>query len=131
MLTSRSPRTRLAALTAALFIAAAPAALAPATALADPEPPAPECPFRITTPPAVDASEVPKPGEPEPSPLAVPAKFPYHPHVTVAHAVDDARLDAAFEQMAGFDATFHVTSFDGYVQTPDCVWHLRRSYPLG
>ncbi|BBY98502.1 D-alanyl-D-alanine carboxypeptidase family protein [Mycolicibacterium fallax] len=74
MLTSRSPRTRLAALTAALFIAAAPAALTPATALADPEPPAPECPFRITTPPAVDASEVPKPGEPEPGPLAVPAK---------------------------------------------------------
>jgi 2'-5' RNA ligase len=64
-------------------------------------------------------------------PLSVPATFPYHPHVTIAHAVDDARLDVAFEQMADFDATFRVTSFDGYVQTPDGVWHLRRAYPLG
>jgi 2'-5' RNA ligase len=64
-------------------------------------------------------------------PLAVPAKFPYHPHVTIAHAVDDAHLDRAFDQMADFDATFHVASIDGYVQTPDCVWHLRRTYPLG
>lgn len=64
-------------------------------------------------------------------PLEVPAKFPYHPHATIAHAVDDARLDQAFEQMADFDATFRVASFDGYVQTADCVWHLRRTYPLG
>lgn len=64
-------------------------------------------------------------------PLAVPAKFPYHPHVTIAHAVDDERLDAAFDQMADFDARFRVTSFDGYVQTPDGAWHLRRTYPLG
>lgn len=36
--------------------------------------PAPECPYKVTTPPAVDASEVPKPGEVAPGPLPVPAK---------------------------------------------------------
>ncbi|MGW0162651.1 serine hydrolase [Mycobacterium sp. NPDC003323] len=36
--------------------------------------PAPDpCPYRETTPPAVDASEVPKPGDPTPGPLPVPA----------------------------------------------------------
>ncbi|MEV0670800.1 D-alanyl-D-alanine carboxypeptidase family protein [Mycobacterium sp. NPDC050441] len=36
--------------------------------------PAPECPYKVTTPPAVDASEAPKPGEVAPGPLPVPAK---------------------------------------------------------
>ncbi|MDR7289087.1 D-alanyl-D-alanine carboxypeptidase (penicillin-binding protein 5/6) [Mycolicibacterium senegalense] len=36
--------------------------------------PAPECPYKVTTPPAVDASEVPKPGEAAPGPLPVPTK---------------------------------------------------------
>jgi D-alanyl-D-alanine carboxypeptidase (penicillin-binding protein 5/6) len=43
----------------------------PALALAEPAPDA--CPYRVTTPPAVDASEVPKPGDPTPAPLAVPS----------------------------------------------------------
>lgn len=46
----------------------------PAVAGADPEAaPAPDdCPYRVTTPPAVDSSEVPKAGDP-PQPLPVPA----------------------------------------------------------
>ncbi|BBY79815.1 D-alanyl-D-alanine carboxypeptidase [Mycolicibacterium pulveris] len=47
----------------------------PAVASAQP-PSAPEataCPYRETTPPAVDASEVPKPGQAPPAPLPVPA----------------------------------------------------------
>lgn len=36
--------------------------------------PAPECPYKVTTPPAVDASEAPKPGELAPGPLPVPTK---------------------------------------------------------
>ncbi|OBG85596.1 D-alanyl-D-alanine carboxypeptidase [Mycobacterium sp. E802] len=36
--------------------------------------PAVDCPYRVTTPPAVDASEVPKPGDPTPGPLPVPTK---------------------------------------------------------
>ncbi|WP_460355342.1 D-alanyl-D-alanine carboxypeptidase family protein [Mycobacterium sp. ZZG] len=47
--------------------------LAPVAA-AQPAPEANVCPYRETTPPAVDASEVPKPGDPTPGPLPVPAK---------------------------------------------------------
>jgi serine-type D-Ala-D-Ala carboxypeptidase (penicillin-binding protein 5/6) len=44
--------------------------------LANAAPPAPPdpCPYRVVTPKAVDASEVPKPGDPTPAPLNVPAK---------------------------------------------------------
>lgn len=66
----RNPLQHAAVLAAALFVAAA-----PAVATAQP-PAAPEgnaCPYREATPPAVDASEVPKPGEAPPAPLPVPA----------------------------------------------------------
>lgn len=66
----RIPLQRAAVLAAALFVAAA-----PAVAIAAP-PGAPEagaCPYREVTPPAVDASEVPKPGDAPPAPLPVPA----------------------------------------------------------
>ena len=61
---------RAAALAAALFLIAG-----PAVAIAEPEvaPDAPACPYRETTPPAVDSSEVPEAGDP-PAPLPVPAK---------------------------------------------------------
>jgi D-alanyl-D-alanine carboxypeptidase (penicillin-binding protein 5/6) len=61
---------RAAALAAALLVLAG-----PAVASAQP-PAAPEvsaCPYREVTPPAVDASEVPKPGQAPPAPLPVPA----------------------------------------------------------
>ncbi len=70
MASSRILARRAATLAAALFLAAAPG-------LAYAEPPAPEadpCPYRVTTPPAVDASEVPRPGDAPPAPLPVPAK---------------------------------------------------------
>ncbi|HEX2212827.1 MAG TPA: D-alanyl-D-alanine carboxypeptidase family protein [Mycobacterium sp.] len=66
----RTSSQRAVALAAALFMLAA-----PAVASAQP-PAAPEgnaCPYRESTPPAVDASEVPKPGEAPPAPLPVPA----------------------------------------------------------
>jgi D-alanyl-D-alanine carboxypeptidase (penicillin-binding protein 5/6) len=63
---------RAAALAVVLLLTAAPAA-----AIADPDAaPAPEaavCPYRESTPPAVDSSEVPEAGDP-PAPLPVPAK---------------------------------------------------------
>ncbi|ULE33707.1 D-alanyl-D-alanine carboxypeptidase family protein [Mycobacterium sp. IDR2000157661] len=61
---------RAAALAAALLLLTV-----PAVASAQP-PAAPEgstCPYREVTPPAVDASEVPKPGQAPPAPLPVPA----------------------------------------------------------
>ncbi|OBI07964.1 D-alanyl-D-alanine carboxypeptidase family protein [Mycobacterium scrofulaceum] len=64
-------------LAAAVFLAAAPVTGAAPPALAEPgaEPNAApaNCPFRVTTPPAVDSSEVPQAGDP-PIPLAVPPK---------------------------------------------------------
>jgi D-alanyl-D-alanine carboxypeptidase (penicillin-binding protein 5/6) len=60
---------RAAALAAALFLMAA-----PAVASAEPNAAPDACPYREVTPPAVDASEVPKPGQDPPAPLPVPAK---------------------------------------------------------
>ena len=63
--------TRAFSLVAALAMLAAPALLGmPVTAA---EPDANACPFKVSTPPAVDSSEVPKAGDP-PAPLPVPAK---------------------------------------------------------
>ncbi|OBI71472.1 D-alanyl-D-alanine carboxypeptidase family protein [Mycobacterium sp. E740] len=61
---------RAAMLAAVLFVATGPA-VAIAQPPAAPEPSA--CPYRETTPPAVDASEVPKPGDAPPAPVPVPA----------------------------------------------------------
>ncbi|MFN6545636.1 D-alanyl-D-alanine carboxypeptidase [Mycolicibacterium nivoides] len=55
----------------ALAMLAGPTVLCMPAASADP---APECPYKVTTPPAVDASEAPKPGEVAPGPLPVPTK---------------------------------------------------------
>ncbi|MDO3403518.1 serine hydrolase [Mycolicibacterium neoaurum] len=58
------------AVTAALMLAGPALVSAP---LAGAEPAPDPCPYRTTTPPAVDASEVPKPGDPTPGALPVPA----------------------------------------------------------
>ncbi len=39
-------------------------------------------------------------------PLARETLFPYHPHVTVAHDLDEPALDAAFDALATYDARF-------------------------
>ncbi len=62
---------RAVVLAAALMLMASPAV---ATAQPDAAPDTSACPYRETTPPAVDASEVPEPGEDPPAPLPVPAK---------------------------------------------------------
>lgn len=61
-------------LAAAFFLMVGPVVVVPSPAHADPAPdPAPVCPYKTTTPPAVDSSEVPQAGDP-PDPLSVPAK---------------------------------------------------------
>ena len=62
-------------LAAAVFTLAAPVGLPAAIAEPSPGPNAgpANCPYKVTTPPAVDSSEVPQAGDP-PIPLAVPAK---------------------------------------------------------
>src|SRR6185312_6180922 len=61
---------RLACLAATAALLTAPAWAGVPIAAADPEPD--PCAYRVTTPPAVDESEVPKAGDPTPEPLAVP-----------------------------------------------------------
>jgi len=64
-------------LAAAVLVIAAPIAPGLPTAFAEPSPGPdaglPNCPYKVSTPPAVDSSEVPTAGDP-PIPLAVPAK---------------------------------------------------------
>ena len=67
MATSRYVFSRAAALAAALFLMAS-----PALANAEPNPAPDACPYQVSTPPAVDSSEVPTAGDP-PQPLPVPA----------------------------------------------------------
>ncbi len=58
-------------------------------------------------------------------------EFNYHPHVTIAHQVDDAALDAAFDRMAGFEAGFDVVGVDLYEHGADEVWRSVQTFPLG
>jgi 2'-5' RNA ligase len=63
-------------------------------------------------------------------PLAQQLHYPYHPHVTVAHDLDDAALDKAFETLADFDCAFPVTGFHLFVHGPDGIWRPHRSFSL-
>jgi 2'-5' RNA ligase len=64
-------------------------------------------------------------------PLDVALRFPYHPHVTVAHDLDKASLDSAFGALAEYDCHFEVTAFGRYEHGADGVWRPRRDFPLG
>jgi 2'-5' RNA ligase len=64
-------------------------------------------------------------------PLETDLTFPYHPHVTVAHHLEDLALDRAFSDLATFEATFEVGHFSLYVHHPDAGWVPTRDFPLG
>jgi 2'-5' RNA ligase len=57
-------------------------------------------------------------------------RFPYHPHVTVAHDVAPEALDQVYADLADFSATFQVTSFTLFLHTPDARWQPHHDYPL-
>jgi 2'-5' RNA ligase len=63
-------------------------------------------------------------------PLAADLQFPYHPHVTVAHHLDDERLDRAFADLADFDCAFDATHFSLYVHRDSSGWVPTRDFPL-
>ena len=63
-------------------------------------------------------------------PLEQELTFPYHPHVTVAHHLDESALDHAYETLADFDCTFEVTDFHLYQHGDDGVWRPASTYPL-
>ncbi len=61
-------------------------------------------------------------------PLAQQLAFPYHPHVTIAHDVDEGALDRAYEVLADYDRAFEIDSFGLYVHQG--VWRRVAAYPL-
>jgi 2'-5' RNA ligase len=56
--------------------------------------------------------------------------FPYHPHVTVAHHLDDPALDRAFDDLAAFDCEFDAQHFSLFVHHPQTGWVPSRDFPL-
>jgi 2'-5' RNA ligase len=63
-------------------------------------------------------------------PLEVELHFPYHPHVTIAHHLDDATLDRAFAELADFECRFTVDSFSLYVHDADAGWRPTSEFRL-
>jgi 2'-5' RNA ligase len=61
--------------------------------------------------------------------LAGTRRFPYHPHVTIAHDVPPSLLDRAFEEYASFEARFEVRTFSLY-RGDEQGWHSVAEYPL-
>ncbi|MGA5894104.1 2'-5' RNA ligase family protein [Streptomyces venetus] len=64
-------------------------------------------------------------------PVARELAFPYHPHVTVAHGIDEAAMDRAFEELTDYEAEWPCTGFGLYEQGADGVWRKLREYPFG
>ncbi|MCX4764505.1 2'-5' RNA ligase family protein [Streptomyces sp. NBC_01275] len=64
-------------------------------------------------------------------PLARELQFPYHPHVTVAHGIDEAAMDRAYEELADYEAQWPCTGFALYEQGPDGVWRKLYEYAFG
>jgi 2'-5' RNA ligase len=62
--------------------------------------------------------------------MAVETRYPYHPHVTLAHDVEESVLDRAFDELSGFEASIDVSSV-GLYEYLDGRWHLVRDFPFG
>ena len=61
-------------------------------------------------------------------PLKRDVRFYYHPHVTIAHHVDDAAMDRAFNELASYECSFEVRAFHLYEHGDDLVWRSVRSF---
>lgn len=63
-------------------------------------------------------------------PVSRDLEFPYHPHVTVAHAIDDDGLDRAFDEASDLDAVYQVDAFHLYEHGADGVWRPMAEFIL-
>jgi 2'-5' RNA ligase len=64
-------------------------------------------------------------------PLQRDIRFPYHPHVTVAHDLPADALDRAFAMLAAYEATFRVRGFTLFEQDADETWRPQRDFVFG
>lgn len=62
--------------------------------------------------------------------LAAELQFPYHPHVTIAHDLDQEMLDKAFFELASFECEFVADHFSLYVHDSDAGWQATRDFSL-
>lgn len=62
--------------------------------------------------------------------LGVESRFPYHPHVTLAHDRPDDVLERAFAELAHFEAAFMVSSMHLH-ENVGGTWRLVREFPFG
>lgn len=56
--------------------------------------------------------------------------FNYHPHVTIAHNVPLAALSRAFDELAGYNVDFYVSSYYLYELGADDVWRPVHEFEL-
>lgn len=64
-------------------------------------------------------------------PLERELTFPYHPHVTVAHDVDEVLLEKGFQELADYEGRFSVPGFTLFEQGDDDVWRPLFDFPFG
>jgi 2'-5' RNA ligase len=57
-------------------------------------------------------------------------QFPYHPHVTVAHDLDEPRLEFAMRDLAGYRAEFDLDRLKLYEQCSTGSWRVLREFPF-
>lgn len=58
------------------------------------------------------------------------SEFSFHPHVTVAHHLDDAALDRAAEQLRDFECEFVVDEFALYLHDDAAGWEPQHRFAL-
>lgn len=56
--------------------------------------------------------------------------FPFHPHVTVAHHLDDQALDHAYATLEDFGCDFEVTEIALYLRREGEGWSTHRTFGL-
>jgi len=69
-------------------------------------------------------------GELRGGPLDADLRFPYHPHVTIAHELEEPLLDRAFTELADFEASFDVREIHLYEHDPVDGWRPTLSAAL-
>lgn len=63
-------------------------------------------------------------------PLGTEPTFPYHPHVTIAHHLEEGLLDRAYDELADYEFDFDADRFVMYRNNADRGWVPHEEYLL-
>lgn len=61
-------------------------------------------------------------------PVARDLRFPYHPHVTVAHDLPEPQLERALVALRDYQAEFDAVAFEFFERDDDGYWHAGREF---